>query len=362
MKTSTLFGLKLTWKTALPYSLLFTLGLIYEAMVLLRLCLYQKGILSSYQSSVPVISVGNITVGGSGKTPIVDYLLAQLKKKQITSSVLSRGYKRQTRSTLQRIKMSEKVPVHPLSFGDEPYFLASAHPEVPVYVCSKRSWSARLAEKWDQPQLMIMDDGYQHVALHRDLNLLLIDAERGLGNRRLLPLGELREPEPHWNRADAIFITKCNLGFSSRVMYQLQKELKVTCPIFQFDYLPKVLSRLDKKETVVLSELKQKRVMLSSAIAQPQGFSLLLKHQGAEVLPPVIFEDHHVYTSETVQFLLRQYHHLKPDYWITTEKDATKLQFFKEIQEILWFVEMEVVPEAKWDDFFIDFLREHKLL
>ncbi len=342
-------------------TVLLCLSLIYEALVLFRLYLYKKGVLRSKKPSIPTIAVGNLTAGGAGKTPLVDFLVRELQNHGNQPCILSRGYKNETASTAQRVKITEGTPCSALSLGDEPYLLALKHPSVPVYVSSNRALVAQLASLWDQPDVLVVDDGYQHIALHRDLNLLLIDAARGLGNGHLLPLGELREPEHHWNRADAIILTKCNLGFSDRVLHQLRTQLKVSCPIFKFYYKPLRLCRLDRQAFLPLSDLAHKKVLLTCGIAQPQGFELVLEHLEATVLKTVQYADHSKYSASTVASLLKLTHELHPDFWVITEKDAVKLQPYPELGKEVWILEMEVVADSEWHEFFIDFLKKVKL-
>ena len=178
----------------------------------LRLQAYTKGWLKTYCQNTPVISVGNLTVGGTGKTPVVDLLTRELQRRKIKPAILSRGYGRKNNNTQKRLRFCENKHADHDLFGDEPYMLAMRNPEVPVYVDSSRKAAADSAEKHDNPDVLVLDDAYQHLAIHRDLNLLLIDAEHGLENRNLIPYGNLREPASQWIRADAIIVTKANIS------------------------------------------------------------------------------------------------------------------------------------------------------
>ena len=239
--------------------LLFATSQVFKSFVLLRLLAYRKGWLKTNRVNTPVISVGNLTVGGTGKTPVVDLLVKELQRLQIQPAVLSRGYKRKDSSSQQRLRFCEDSKIDPAFFGDEPYLLAQRNPEVPVYVGSSRFITADLAEKQDHPDILLLDDAYQHLAIHRDLNLLLIDAEQGLGNRHLLPFGVLREPENQWKRADAVILTKTNLATSDTVLQMLKHELQVNCPVFKFKYEVQGLTRLDGKAQLNLNEIINKQ-------------------------------------------------------------------------------------------------------
>ena len=361
MDTSPLLNLKLSWKTVPLYFVLLTLSLIYEALVLARLAFYQHGIFKAKKADTSIISVGNLTIGGTGKTPLVDFLVRELKQLGIRSAILTRGYGNRSQASLQRIRLSEDLPNTPFTCGDEPYLLASRNPSIPVYIGPNRNLSANLAKLWDNPQICVLDDGYQHLQLKRELNLLLIDAQRGLGNGYLLPLGELREPEHHWQRADAIILTKSNLGFSDRVLHQLQNQYKIDCPVFKFNYMPSELRRLDRQENLDLAVLRKRSVLLTCGIAQPESFTLILKQLNAEIVDMLSFEDHFVYSPRKINSLLQYKQKIKPDFWITTEKDAVKLQQFSELANEVWVMEMQILPDPAWQEFLIDFLKRIEL-
>jgi len=337
--------------------LLFATSQVFKIFVLLRLLAYRNGWLKSNRVNTAVISVGNLTVGGTGKTPVVDLLVKELQRLKKQPAVLSRGYKRKDSSSQQRLRFCEDIRIDPAFFGDEPYLLAQRNPEVPIYVGSSRFITAGLAEKQDHPDILLLDDAYQHLAIHRDLNLLLIDAEQGLGNRHLLPFGVLREPENQWKRADAIILTKTNLAASDALLKMLKSELKVSCPVFNFKYEIQRLTRLDGKVQLNLSEILNKRLLLISGIAQPKGFERLLEQQGVEIIGKIEFADHHDYCAEDVRKILQQQQILKPEYLLTTEKDAVKLRNFAELEEQIWVLEMEMIADNLWNDFFTEFLR-----
>lgn len=348
------------WNHPWLHPLLVVLALVYEALVLLRLWMFRHGLTSVYQAPVPVIAIGNLTVGGTGKTPVIEMLTRSLQQEQRRIAILSRGYGRHSRTTLQRYQSSTATYALPASMlGDEPAWLARRHPEVPLYVGASRTLNARWALLRDQPDLLLLDDAYQHLAVARDLNLLLIDAERGLGNRQVLPLGELREPEHHWDRADAILLTKANLGFSDAWLHRLRQELKVELPIFRCDYLPARLCRLDGQQVLDLTSLQQESVFASCGIAQPEGFSRALRPLCPEVKELSAWPDHHSYTAQDVQRLQWLFQKSRANRWVTTEKDAVKLERFPELATYVWVLEMEVRPEPAWQDFFSSFLQGH---
>ena len=324
--------------------------------MLLRLHAYTKGWLKIYRPNTPVISVGNLTVGGTGKTPVVDLLSRELQSRRIKPAILSRGYGRKHTDTQKRLRFCEKKHADPDLFGDEPYMLAMRNPEVPVYVDSSRIAAADTAEKHDNPDVLVLDDAYQHLAIHRDLNLLLIDAERGLENRNLIPYGSLREPVNQWIRADAIIVTKANISSADAVSEILKKELKVTCPVFNFNFEAQGLYRLDGEDRQLIQHLAGKNLVTVSGIAQPDGFRKMLENLEGTLIGNLEFADHHDYSINDVHKILKKQDELKPDYIVTTEKDAVKLRQFSELSNSIWILEIKVHPEESWNAFFDKFL------
>ena len=322
----------------------------------LRLQAYRIGWFKTYRSNVPVISVGNLSVGGTGKTPVVDLLTRELQRRKIKPAILSRGYGRKNNDTQKRLRFCENKHADPYLFGDEPYMLAMRNPEVPVYVDRSRLAAADAAEKNDNPDVLVLDDAFQHLAIHRDLNLLLIDADRGLENRNLIPYGILREPASQWIRADAIIITKANISSTRSVSEKLKKELKVTCPVFNFNFETRYFYRLDGEERLQIQQLAGKNLLTVSGIAQPDGFKKMLESHEGNLIGSLEFADHHYYSTNDVHKILEKQDELKPDFIVTTEKDAVKLKQFSELFNSVWILEIEVHPEESWNVFFESFL------
>jgi len=324
--------------------------------VFLRLQAYRKGWFKTYRANIPVISVGNLTVGGTGKTPVVDLLTKELQRRKIKPAILSRGYGRKSNDTQKRLQFCENKHADPYLFGDEPYMLAMRNPEVPVYVDKSRLAAADAAEKNDNPDVLVLDDAFQHLAIHRDLNLLLIDADRGLENLNLIPYGILREPASQWIRADAIIITKANISSTRSVSEILNKELKVTCPVFNFNFEARYFYRLDGEDRLQIQHLAGKNLLSVSGIAQPDGFRKMLESLEGNLIGSLEFADHHDYSMNDVHKILKKQDELKPDFIVTTEKDAVKLKQFSELFNSVWILEVEVHPEESWNAFFESFL------
>lgn len=337
--------------------LLMPLWAPYRLLVALRTALYRRGILATHRLPVPVVAIGNLTVGGSGKTPITEYVARAAVRAGLAPAVISRGYGRKGRSALLRLRAADGGPALPEFVGDEPCWLASRNPELPVYLGRSRAAAGRLALAVDRPGLIVLDDAYQHLALARDLNVLLIDAEGGLGNRFLLPWGILREPLSALARADLILITKAGLGDAEGLARWLREKRRVRAPIFRCDYRPRALHRLEGGAVLPPTALRGRQVSLISAIARPGGFAAVVEGLGATVREARTYADHHPYTPSTLAELepLLAGAGADPE-WVTTEKDAVKLRGRIAHPEKLWVLEMEVVPDAEATAFFFDFL------
>ena len=318
--------------------------------------LYKKKWIKSKHPGIPVISVGNLRVGGTGQTPMVSFLTQSAKDYGLKPAIISRGYQNRSQTKIQRVCYSENGMVDPVLFGDEPSMLAKKNPDIPVYVSKSRLDAAKKAKEWDDPGLLILDDAYQHLAVKRDLNLLLVDAERGFGNKQLLPKGPLREPLKSAGRADAVIVTKVNLGSVDEVIQSLQEYIPKDCPVFLFEYRILKISRLDGLENKDASVLGGKSVIISSGIAHPKSFSKILKHEKAQLVSEMHFKDHHHYSEASIQKMVEWGNSNPHDFWLTTEKDAIKLRSIEELMMKLWVVEMEIYPDPEWQSFFSGFL------
>jgi len=346
-------------KIKLLKPLLYLISQVFKTFVLLRIFAYKVGWLKTTIIKTPVISVGNLTIGGAGKTPVVDFLTKEFQNHNLNPAILSRGYKRKAPNSLKRLRYCENKNIKPFFFGDEPYLLALNNPKVPIFVGNSRIETSHLAEKLDQPDVILLDDAFQHLKIHRNLNLLLIDAEAGFGNRHLLPLGVLREPENQWKRADAIIITKSNLASSGNIKNILKHDLEVNCPIFNFNYEAKKLSRLDGKSSLEIKEIKNKKLLITSGIAQPKGFACSLEKHGVQIISKIEFPDHYSFREKDIKRIINEQQKYSPDFIITTEKDAVKLREFNDIHENVWVLEMEIETEKPWNDFFENFLESN---
>ena len=335
----------------------------YGALVRLRLLAYRRGWIKSQALGIPAIAIGNLTAGGTGKTPVVSWFLRQAQSAGLGVACLTRGYGRRTLTTMSRVRVEDRTPIDPRAIGDEVAMLAAAHPSIPFFVGASRVESARLARVTDAPRLLVLDDAYQHLRAERDLNVLLVDAQQGFGNGWVLPMGPLREPVREVHRADAVLITKSNVGDPARIEAQL-KSLGLRVPVFRCSYLPTHLRRLDGKLQHPAEWLAGKNAALLCGIARPEAFRSTVAALGAVVTAMETRPDHHGYPERDIAALSGQIAGGSAGgdpapVWVTTEKDAVKLRgrLTPRAQEALWVLVMEAVPDPDAQAFFLDRIR-----
>jgi tetraacyldisaccharide 4'-kinase len=304
--------------------LLFPLTLLslpYEWGVRIRTILYSINLWKSKRLPCPVISVGNITVGGTGKTPLVITLAKGLMDRGIPMGILSRGYKGKG-SSRPWVSDGKTVLLSPEESGDEPFQMAKALKGIPVLIGKDRFANGHLALQRFNIRGVLLDDGYQHLQLHRDLNILLIDSEIGFGDHHLLPRGILREPLKHLDRAHLFILTKVEHPEACRPLEKMLQELHPSSLIFHSHYEPQGLIG-SGGEWIGLQGLKGKKALAVSGIGNPAYFSLLLRKCGMEIAREMIFPDHHRFTSKDRIAIEKE--SKEADWIVTTEKDIVKL-------------------------------------
>jgi tetraacyldisaccharide 4'-kinase len=281
----------------------------------MRSGLYRIGLLSSYRASVPVISVGNIVVGGTGKTPMVDFLARDISALDVRCAVVSRGYGGNYRQNVARVVDADGAGnLTAAECGDEPYLLARRNPQVPVYVARKRMLGVQAAER-DGVQLILLDDGFQHLAVQRDLDIVLLDAMRPFGNQRMLPAGSLREPRSALRRADLVVMTRTDPAASSLLQYN--------GPVLRSRHQPDEILKTLGGEVVPQADYAEKSCLAFAGIARPKEFFQSLQSFGFRNVEEVSMADHQEYNRDVLNRLLGSCNN--HDLLVTTEKDAVKL-------------------------------------
>ncbi|MCD4749859.1 MAG: tetraacyldisaccharide 4'-kinase [Thermoanaerobaculales bacterium] len=326
--------------------LLLPLSPLYSAAVHIRGAAYRYGWLERKKLPVPVISVGNLTFGGTGKTPTVIALVRDLVRRGRRPAVLTRGYGRQTDEPLFLVGPDTRET--PERAGDEPLELASRLPGVPVVVDADRFRGGRRAIKAGA-EILLLDDGFQHLKLVRDLDLVLIDASDPWGGGHVPPRGRLREPLSALRRASAVLVTKLDKD-ATQVPTEIVKGLKDLSPgmpVFGARLTPeRVHTPQGLQDPDVLSG---QRVFAVAALGRPEGFRALLESAGAEVVGAEWFPDHHLYDEKDVERVISEVERLGA-VLTTTAKDAVKLP--KDIGA--WVIEVSMKPiEGAWDRFWM---------
>jgi len=314
----------------------------YCALVCVRKFLYGRIPGMRKRVAAHVVSVGNITVGGSGKTPVVEMYAKKWLGKGKKVAIVSRGYGK-TREFAQQSAMPEKlrppegvrvvsdgsgaVYLSAEEAGDEPHMLAKRVPEAVVLVSKNRLVACRFAVETLGVEAIVLDDGFQHLRLHRDEDVVAVDATNPFGNGHMLPRGILREPLTSLRRATQILITKI-LPESDVSISELQTELQSTAPnvlVSTTRYVPTHLAVHSTADTLSLQHLDGKKVVAFCGIADPAFFERTLTHLGAHVVHIRPFPDHYRYTSGDLASIDKDAGEHNADAIVTTEKDMVRL-------------------------------------
>ena len=314
-------------------AVLKALSLLFACIVGLRHFLFRTGLMRRSPLGVQVISIGNVTAGGTGKTPVTEIFARTLAAEGRKVAILSRGYRRKEAPWWQRIftQVIEKplvvsdgrrVRLDSATGGDEPYMLASNLPGVAVVVDRNRVKAGRYAVKRLGCDTIILDDGFQYQKLKHSIEVVLVDATNPFGNGNMLPRGILREPARALKRADIIFLTKCR-GDVSSVKAEIRK-YNSDAEIVECNHTPRVLKDVWSREEYPLDWLKGKTLCTLSGIASPKGFENSLRHLGAKVVWCERYADHHRYDASEVLYALNRSADMGADALVTTEKDAVR--------------------------------------
>ena len=327
-----------------PASVNFLLGvlrglsILFLTVVHVRYFLYQVGLLRRYPLGTQVISIGNVTAGGTGKTPVTEIFARTLAAEGRKVAILSRGYRRKEAPWWRRIftqvvdpplvvSDGRHVLLDSATGGDEPYMLASNLPGVAVVVDRNRVKAGRYAIKRLGCDTIILDDGFQYQKLKHSIEVVLVDSTNPFGNGNMLPRGILREPARNLRRADIIFLTKCK-GDVSAVKEEIRR-YNTSAEIVECNHTPKVLKDVWSREEFPLDWLRGKTLCTLSGIASPKGFENSLRHLGAKVVWCERYADHHRYESSEVLYALNRTADLGADALVTTEKDAVRFPRFE---------------------------------
>ncbi|MEW6381652.1 MAG: tetraacyldisaccharide 4'-kinase [bacterium] len=306
------------------------LSKIYQAAGRCREKAYRLGFRPTAKLPCRVICVGNLTVGGTGKTPTVDLVCRTLLESGERVGIISRGYGRRTspaeRSDILVVSDGSKVCASSRAAGDEPLMLARRLPEVPVLVGKSRYRAGQEALARFNLQTLVLDDGFQHLQLSRDLNILVLDGRKPFGNGYCLPAGSLRESPQALARADLILLTRiCSHEQREKAEREIRR-YNSRAPVVIGCHQPKDLISLQGDQILPLSAIEGKSVVALCAIADPGAFAATLKALSAEVIEAAAFADHHWYSAAELRQVNGRVAAGKSWGLVTTEKDAVRIQ------------------------------------
>lgn len=321
----------------------------YGLAMSIRAAFYKKGLLRKQRLPVPVISVGNLTLGGTGKTPMTIYLAKLLRAH--APAIVSRGYGGRAKERVNVVADGSGIYLDAVTAGDEPFYMAENLPGVPVVTSRRRLDGGRYAVDSLQARTVILDDGFQHQALERDLDLVLFKVDSFLGNNRVFPGGDMREPLMALRRADAFVLTCVNDTNQERAQAIKRALLKKfpQIPVFTAEYHPICLVTPNKKE-IGLAEAKRMAFFGFCGLAQPASFQRSLESAGVQTVGFQVFRDHCRYFKPELEFLKKRIAGCSANALVTTEKDMVKLAG-KELPLPLYALRMEMRPEADFDAF-----------
>jgi tetraacyldisaccharide 4'-kinase len=296
--------------------LLWVLSKVYGVLVALRRYLYKTGLLKRHRFLFPVISVGNLTMGGVGKTPLVEYIAQSLKEKGVQPVILMRGY------------MDRGFGRHGQN-SDEAMMLRSILADIPVLIGADRVKNAQAFLRKNKTDVFLLDDGFQHLRIVRDLDVVAIDTTNPWGNGQLLPRGILRESKEALERAHVFVLTKADLG--EEQVAPLKSELQRINPsalIVESIHEPVILLDLRSGEEFDLKWVQAKKIAAVSGIGSPGSFVKILARRGAEIVQDFTFMDHHPYVPSDIDHIVKLCQDAGISTVVTTEKDAVKLKLF----------------------------------
>jgi len=364
-----LLGKKTGFRVRVFKGFLTLLSYLYLAAIQFRAFLYRIRVFRSRSVTAWVISVGNITLGGTGKTPVVERLARLLHSRGRKVAVISRGYRRKTGPRWKRLK--EKILGAPTTrvvsdgrnillnsrvAGDEPYLLAANLEGIPVLINRNRVKAALYAIRRLKADTIILDDGFQHLALKRDLDIVLVDSEYPFGNRRLFPRGILREPLGNLSRADLLLLTKA----SGEGREELKAELKKfnrRAEILECRHNPVYLRDVRTSIKASLEFIRGSKAASLAGIANPYGFEKMLPELGVELIYSRRFADHHFYTQQELIDTLNKAARRGAEILLTTEKDAVRFPRLPPGKIPVFFLRVRIDSLREEEDFGREILR-----
>ena len=327
----------------------YVFSLIYEQLVNLKLTMYRWGWAKKERLGCYVISLGNVTVGGTGKTPTAQHLAREISDMGYRVAILNRGYRAKWRGEVGIVSDGHTLKMDAETAGDEAFMLAKHLPNVPVLIGAQRAVTGRYAIEHFGAEVAILDDGYQHWQLERDMDILLVDAVNVFGNGYLLPRGTLREPLSHIDRADVCLMTKVDQAAPGAIahIWETFRSYNQDGLVLESIHQPRQFVRLsDWYEDIAaggvpVTEMEGKKVLAVSAIGNPASFEQTLADLGVEMVESMRYPDHHDYGERDMAEVLYRAETLGVEAIVITEKDAVKVP--GDVVRAKWRIPMYVI-------------------
>jgi len=329
-------------------SFLSVLSIIYGRAIKLKEFCHKNKILKSKELPCKVISIGNITAGGTGKTPMTIKTAQILKNLGYKTAVISRGYKGSAEKTGGIVSNGQNIFMKPEEAGDEPFMMAAKLKNIPVVVGQDRYRAGMLAIKKFNPDVIVLDDAFQHIKLKRNVDIVLLDCNSPFGNSHLLPRGILREPPSSLSRADALIITRFNFA-SDQIRQTTIDKIKSTAhgkQIFISSHVPNIYKPVKNKDNILSMNLQpcapdflhKRRIIAFSGLAQNNNFRKSVKTLKCNLINFLDFPDHHNYTETDLKTIIKTAVDAEAEFILTTEKDYVRI-----LSRTSWPIELVVV-------------------
>ncbi len=313
---------------------LVPLSWLYRSLVAARNFAYSKRLLNTTHMPAKIVSIGNLSVGGSGKTPTTAFLANALMARGVRVAIVARGYRREGRGAcIVSDGRSVLAEIH--EAGDEPLLLAQQCPGAAVVVDESKTHAAQIAVARFHPEVILVDDGFQHRRLHRDLDLIVISARMVLQKPWLLPAGPLREPLSNAQRAEVVLLTDSHdLDNNERKRIAVLCRLKSTARVFPIEFLVDEIRPVFEGKNLATLKRHHTSALLVSGIAFPERFRRSAEAADMRVCGHLVYADHHRYSEKDLEHLLRTFQRLHADIMLTTAKDAIKLRGYAQLEAL----------------------------
>jgi tetraacyldisaccharide 4'-kinase len=341
------------WEEGAPRAIaagLTALSIGYRLGLATRGCAYRWGFLATGRLPCPVISVGNITLGGSGKTPMVELVALALRELGASPAVVSRGYARQSRGVAV-VADRDGVKLDARRAGDEPLLLAERLPGIAVVVGENRFEAGRTALERCGATAVVLDDGFQNRTVNKNLEILVLNGHAPWGNGRLFPRGALREPMSALARADLVVITNAT-DMGARAASARVRSHNERAPVIRASYVVTEAREMRSGSRVEAKALTGRRLLAFCGLASPRSFADTLAGLGIQIAAIMEFPDHHWYTAADLAGLAQHAKGIAAEGLVTTEKDWMRLRGLEPPPSPLWVLPVRLAVEAGHDDWF----------